>query len=144
MAANNIVNSTLPVAAVKSVANRQVTDAANRASQYSGTTPAGNQPSFQASPSFNEVLNRQISNRQLQFSKHASERLNERQIELSRDQLNRVEDGVSRARGKGINDSLVLVDDVALVVNVRNNIVVTAMGRQVENVFTNIDGAVVV
>jgi len=90
------------------------------------------------------VLNRQINNRQLQFSKHAAERLSERQIELTRDQLNRVEDGLTRARGKGINDSLVLVDDVALVVNVRNNIVITAMSRQIENTFTNIDGAVVV
>ena len=108
-------------------------------------TPASSgAPSAPATPSFNEVLNRQINNRQLQFSKHAAERLSERQIELTRDQLNRVEDGLTRARGKGINDSLVLVDDVALVVNVRNNIVITAMSRQIENTFTNIDGAVVV
>ncbi|MCL2617586.1 MAG: flagellar protein [Defluviitaleaceae bacterium] len=95
-------------------------------------------------PSFNDVLNRQIAGRRLQFSKHAAERLSERHVELTRDQIARVEDGLDRARGKGINDSLVLVDDVALVVNVRNNIVITAMGRQQQHTFSNIDGAVVV
>ncbi|MCL2851776.1 MAG: hypothetical protein FWE20_01895 [Defluviitaleaceae bacterium] len=143
MTHNNIIANASAVAAV----NRQTTDAsqaAGRTALPGVSAPVQAQPSFPASPSFNEVLSRQINNRQLQFSKHAAERLSERQIELTRDQMNRVEDGLTRARGKGINDSLVLVDDVALVVNIRNNIVVTAMSRQVENIFTNIDGAVVV
>jgi len=143
MAANNInIANTASTVAVN--AGRQVTDAANRVHQGAGQAFAGNQQGFQSAPSFNDVLNRQINSRQLQFSKHASARLNERQIELTRDQLTRVEDGVTQARGKGINDSLVLVDDVALVVNTRNNIVITAMSKQAENIFTNIDGAVVV
>ena len=124
------------------IANASAVAAANKTALSAAQGQTLSSPS--ALPSFNDVLSRQINNNRLQFSKHASSRLDERQIELTRDQLNRVEDGLNRARGKGINDSLILVDDVALVVNVRNNVVVTAMSRQVENIFTNIDGAVVV
>jgi flagellar operon protein len=82
----------------------------------------------------------------VQFSKHANMRLNARQIELTADQLSRVEDGVNKADEKGIKDSLVLVDDVALVVNVKSKMVITAIAsaNQQENVFSNIDGAVIV
>ena len=81
----------------------------------------------------------------LQFSKHANMRLNTREISLSEEQIQRVESGVSRAKEKGIRDSLVLVDNVALVVNTKNNIVITAMNQnQTENIYTNIDGAVIV
>lgn len=75
-------------------------------------------------------------------------RLNNRDISLSADQLKRVEEGVETADKKGIKDSLVLVDNVALVVNVKNRVVITAMNQNKnnnnENVFTNIDGAVIV
>ena len=82
---------------------------------------------------------------QLQFSKHANRRLNTREISLSEEQMQRVENGVSRAKEKGIRDSLVLVDNVALVVNTKNNMVITAMDQsQTENIYTNIDGAVIV
>ena len=98
--------------------------------------------------SFQNVLENQISNRQaLQFSKHAFTRLSARDIQLSVNQLERVENGVAEARQKGIRDSLVLVDDVALVVNVKNKVVITAMNgikTGNENIFTNIDGAVIV
>jgi flagellar operon protein len=53
---------------------------------------------------------------------------------------------VDKAEAKGAKESLVLVDDVALVVSVKNRTVITAVDRQhlKENVFTNIDSAVVV
>ena len=88
--------------------------------------------------SFESVLN------SVQFSKHASMRLSARDIILSNDQMKRVEDGVKIATEKGINDSLVLVDNIALLVNVKNKVVVTAVNNDKENVFTNIDGAVIV
>jgi len=98
---------------------------------------AQSQP-VEAERSFQSVLSN------LQFSKHASLRLNDRDISLSTEQMKRVEDGVKTAAEKGIRDSLVLVDNVALLVNVKNNVVVTAVGDCRENVFTNIDGAVIV
>ncbi len=79
----------------------------------------------------------------IQFSKHASGRLSLRDISLSSEQIKRVEGAISKAGEKGIKDSLILVDNVALVVNVRNKIVVTAMNKDSKNIFTNIDGAVI-
>ena len=78
------------------------------------------------------------------FSKHANMRLSDRQITLTGEQLSRVEAGLTKAGAKGIRDSLVLVDDVALVVNVKSKTVITAMGGGTDNVFSNIDGAVIV
>ncbi len=96
-------------------------------------------------PNFKEVLSESISKRQpLQFSKHADLRLNSRNINLTKEQLNRVEDGITAARAKGIRDSLVLVDNIALVVNVKSKTVITAMNNSKEQVYTNIDGAVIV
>jgi flagellar operon protein len=96
---------------------------------------------------FNEILKDTIESRTpLQFSKHANMRLSARDINLSDSQIKRVEDGVLKAKIKGVRDSLVIVDDVALVVNVQNKIVVTALNKEQNdgNVFTNIDGAVIV
>jgi flagellar operon protein len=71
-------------------------------------------------------------------------RLSARQLNLTAAQMSRVEEGVNKANAKGIRDSLVLVDDIALVVNVTSKTVVTALGREQDNVFSNIDGAVIV
>lgn len=82
----------------------------------------------------------------LKFSKHAANRLNTRNIELSDSQVMRLRDGMEKANAKGIKDSLVLMDKLAFIVNVPSNTVVTAMDQSEtnENVFTNIDGAVIV
>lgn len=82
----------------------------------------------------------------LKLSGHARTRLQSREIALEPAQWERVMDGVDRAAGKGAKDSLVLVDDVALVVSVKNRTVITAVeqSRLKENVFTNIDSAVIV
>lgn len=94
--------------------------------------------------SFEEVL-KQKQQTGLKFSKHASARLDQRNINLSKDQSLRLEKGVSAAEDKGVNESLVLVDDLAFIVNVPNRTVVTAMDQAEtdSNVFTNIDGAVI-
>lgn len=82
---------------------------------------------------------------ELKFSKHATGRLNDRGIELSDSQMERLNDGVRKAQQKGIRDSLVIVDQLAFIVNVPNNTVVTAMDSTEtnDNVFTNINGAVI-
>ena len=98
---------------------------------------------------FNEVLDELKSSREnttLKFSKHADARLNERNISLSGEQLKRLEDGTLQAYRKGIKESLVLMDELAFIINTGNNTVVTAMqkGNEGENIYTNIDGAVLV
>jgi flagellar operon protein len=97
----------------------------------------------QPTTSFRDILGTQMET-PVHFSKHASLRLNDRNINLSGEQINRVADGIGKADKKGIRDSLVLVDDVALVVNVKSRTVITAVAHSQENIFSNIDGAVVV
>ena len=93
---------------------------------------------------FENAVEKAANQTTLQFSKHAHMRLSARNIRLNESQLARIEDGVAAAKGKGIRDSLVLVDDVALVVSIKNNLVVTALNQGNDHVFTNIDGAVIV
>jgi flagellar operon protein len=94
---------------------------------------------------FSDVLTNKVSEaKTLQFSKHANMRLSTRNISLSDEQLARVNEGIKNANVKGINDSLVIVDNIALVVNVKSKIVITAMNDEKNNIFTNIDGAVIV
>ena len=94
----------------------------------------------------NYNVGKEDTTQELKFSKHASERLAERDISLTREQLQRLEDGAQKASDKGIKESLVLLDDFAFIVNTRNNTVVTAMNKSSEeqNVYTNIDGAVII
>lgn len=86
-----------------------------------------------------------LENSSLKFSKHASLRLLDRNIDLTESQNARLENGVKMAQEKGIQESLVLVDSLAFIVNVPNQTVVTAMDQTQTNgnVFTNIDGAVI-
>lgn len=82
----------------------------------------------------------------LKFSRHAANRLTDRQIELSGSQMDRLNEGAQKAGAKGIQESLVLVDQLAFIVNIPNNTVITAMDSTESdgNIFTNIDGAVIV
>ncbi len=86
------------------------------------------------------------NNERVKFSKHASIRLSERNIDLTNEQIDRLQEGTKLAQEKGINESLMLLDDLAFIVNVKNNTVITAMDSKNtdERVFTNIDGAVIV
>ncbi len=80
----------------------------------------------------------------LKFSKHATNRLSDRNITLTNGQRERLESGAVKAGEKGIQESLVVVDELAFIVNIPNKTVITAMDRSdtADNVFTNIDGAV--
>ncbi|MCW5937959.1 MAG: hypothetical protein KIT11_11710 [Fimbriimonadaceae bacterium] len=81
----------------------------------------------------------------LKLSGHARTRLQSRDIQLDERAWERVLNGVDKAAEKGARDALVMVDDVALVVSVKNRTVITAVDRErlKENVFTNIDSAVI-
>ena len=82
---------------------------------------------------------------QLSFSKHALRRIEQRGLQLDGERLRRLEQAVDRAQQKGSRDSLILLDELALVVSVRNQTVVTAMDNasSKEHVFTNIDSVVI-
>lgn len=82
----------------------------------------------------------------LKFSAHATQRLAERKIKLDPATLTKVNDALDKAAAKGVEDTLVLTDQAALIVSVKNRTVITAMdkGSMSGNIFTNIDGAVIV
>lgn len=98
---------------------------------------------------FREVLQQSSAQNaetgELKFSKHALSRLSDRNITLDTEQLERLQAGAEKAGEKGIRDSLVMVDRLAFIVNIPNRTVVTAMDSTAteENIFTNINGAVI-
>ena len=94
------------------------------------------------------AVNPQSLNKALEgvkFSNHAVERMRTRGISYSPTDLNRIQDAIGKAAAKGSKDSLILMDDSALIVSVKNKTVVTVMDKNAlkENVFTNIDSTVV-
>lgn len=97
--------------------------------------------------SFEAILQKKFQKQQdvseLKFSKHANERLASRKIDLTGEQLMRLKGGTSKAREKGIKESLVMVDNLAFIVNISSNTVVTAVNDARDAVFTNIDGAII-
>jgi flagellar operon protein len=109
-----------------------------------GATRPG-QPAAPAGPSFAEVLKETGGAGELQFSRHALTRVERRGIRLDAGTLGWLSEGVGRAASKGSRDSLVLVDGTAFVVSVSNRTVITAVDSEhmKDNVFTNIDSAVI-
>ncbi len=80
---------------------------------------------------------------QIKFSKHAAKRLEMRNISISEEQKARLEDAADQAMEKGMTESLVMVDNLAFILNVRNKTIVTAVNDTANAVFTNIDGAII-
>lgn len=81
----------------------------------------------------------------LKFSNHAIERMQTRGISYTPESLTKLDEAIKKAAAKGSKDTLVLLEDSALIVSVKNNTVVTVMDKNAlkENVFTNIDSTVV-
>jgi len=104
-------------------------------------------PSVQApqGPAFADVLKDTAGTTPVTFSKHAVQRLERRNLVVDATTMQRLQDGVDRAAGKGARDAVVLVDDTAFVVSVNNRTVITAVGKDQmkDHVFTNIDSAVI-
>ena len=114
----------------------QYLDTAGKSKTVTNSQPAG--------VSFRQILEeKQAQTTELRFSKHANERLASRNIRLSTEQRERLEGGVNKASQKGIKDSLVMVDNMAFIVNVTNRTVITAVGEGDDKIFTNIDGAII-
>ena len=97
-------------------------------------------------PSFGEILDQSLQGEGIKFSQHAQQRLAVRSINLEAQQLAKLNQAVEKAAQKGAKESLVLMNDVAFIVSITNRIVVTAVDGQnlKENVFTNIDSAVII
>ena len=97
--------------------------------------------------SFGEML-KQLQSEQagIKISKHAQMRAEERGIDLNQTLLHDIQTAVDKAKGKGVKDLVVIGDQGAFIVNVPNNVMVTSMDKleMKENIFTNINGAVLI
>ena len=93
--------------------------------------------------SFDSIFQSEID--KLKFSNHASKRIESRELHLSNADMDKLKNAVSRAEQKGAKDSLVMMDNKAFIVNIPNKTVITALDIQKseENIFTNIDSAVI-
>jgi len=113
-----------------------------------GLTPAVGAPPVRptASSANADFACELASARQVRFSAHARQRLASRDLRLSENQLAGIARATDQAAAKGARDSLLLMDDVALVVNVPNRTVVTALdpARMQNGIVTNIDATVFV
>lgn len=82
---------------------------------------------------------------QVRFSAHAQQRLAQASVELGPESLAKLAAAVDKAGLKGGKESLILLDDLAFVVSVKNRTVITAVGadRMSDSVFTQIDSVVI-
>lgn len=94
---------------------------------------------------FAALLRQKLDQGGIEFSKHARARVAERGLEVTDTLLTRLADSVARAQAKGAVNILALDQGQAFIINVPNGRVITAMDRSEmkDNVFTNIDGAVI-
>ena len=93
------------------------------------------------------VLDNKISEKSgLRFSAHALKRLENRNIHLGENEMSRLQNGIDKIEKKGGKSSVILLDDMAYIVSVRNKTIVTALGKEATkaNVFTNVDSVAIV
>ena len=95
---------------------------------------------------FRDILDNNMAAGKVKFSQHAIKRMSSRNINITEKQLEDINMAVVKASDKGIKDSLVILEDTALIVSIRNRIIITAMERSKlkDSIVTNIDGAIIV
>ncbi|MHB0885357.1 MAG: TIGR02530 family flagellar biosynthesis protein [Bacillota bacterium] len=109
-------------------------------------TPGGTPATTGPGADFRNILQKQVDREKLKFSLHAQERLAGRSRPLGPEDLAKLNEAVDKASARGAKESLILMRDMAFVVSVKNRTVITAVDgeRMKDNVFTNIDSAVIV
>ena len=108
--------------------------------------PLGPSQSPSKQGDFAATLTRETERQEaLRISQHAQKRLDSSQVRLTDADIQRLDGAVRRATEKGSNQSLVMLDDLALVVSIKNKVVITAVNeaRTKEGIFTNIDSVVI-
>ncbi|MDR7856266.1 TIGR02530 family flagellar biosynthesis protein [Tissierella sp.] len=121
---------------IRQLENRLINSAALKNTQQNSSTK-----------DFNQILERiKSKDEQIKFSKHAVERLNSRNVNLSTEDMNRLETAIHKAKTKGVKEALILLDDKAFIASVNSKTIITTVNREQlkDNVFTNIDGAVII
>lgn len=94
---------------------------------------------------FDKCVNKALDSN-LKISAHASERLQSRNINLSKDDVNSINKAIDKVQNKGAKETLILYNDLALIASVPNRTIITAMDKTSleEKIFTNIDSAIII
>lgn len=113
--------------------------------QQSTQFQTGNTKAAGSAVSFEELLQRRQESQSVAFSKHARERAEQRGIQVDDQLMGQLNDTVERAQAKGATNILAFDTTRAFIINVPNGRVITTMSPEEmkENIFTNIDGAVI-
>ncbi|MFI3173906.1 MAG: TIGR02530 family flagellar biosynthesis protein [Bacillota bacterium] len=102
---------------------------------------------------FESMMNQKLAEQQaktsqgeLSISKHATTRMEQRGMEMSTELMFSLNEAMDKVRMKGARDTVMIAEQGAFIVNVPNNVIVTAITKEElkENVFTNIDSAVLI
>jgi|SRR5690625_3884320 len=91
---------------------------------------------------FQEILTTKQS---VKVSKHAKERMIQRNIHLSDRQWQSLEQKMSEAKQKGVRESVVILNKATLLVNAEKNTIITALNNEESKskIFTNINGTII-
>ncbi|NFA60010.1 flagellar biosynthesis protein [Clostridium sporogenes] len=94
----------------------------------------------------NDKVNKKSKEESFIISKHAFDRMKSRNINLSEEDMNSINKAINIADKKGSRECLILCKDAALITSIKNRTVITAMTKEEskDNVFTNIDSAVII
>lgn len=118
----------------------------NRVTRGTGAIGAQQQaqPAKQQGGSFGALLQGELQKQQVNFSKHAISRAEERGIQLTPALMEKLAGSVEKAQEKGAKNILAFDATQAFIINVPYGRVITTMSQEEmkENIFTNIDGAV--
>lgn len=96
--------------------------------------------------SFKDVLNRTVEDKSIKISNHAQQRLQQRNVVLNAQDMSKLESAIKSAELKGAKESVLFYKDTAFVTSIKNKTIITAVDSNSaeENIFTNIDSAVIV
>lgn len=104
-------------------------------------------PSIKQNIGFENILYEKIQQHEsVKFSKHAQERLMSRNVKLSQNDIDNINKAVEKAAKKGVKDTLIILGSTALIANVKSKTIITAATEESlkDNIFTNIDGAIII
>lgn len=92
---------------------------------------------------FHSIFQEQLSG--ITISKHAKQRIEHREIEIDGTTMNRLNDAMDKLSKKGSKDSLILLNQVAYIVNPQQKVIITCMDKESmqENIFSGIDSAII-
>ncbi|SHJ05715.1 flagellar operon protein [Lutispora thermophila DSM 19022] len=108
---------------------------------------AQDKPLVRQNVNFENILNDKIQQQgSIKFSKHAQERLISRNVKLTQKDIESIDKAVEKAAKKGVKDTLIILGGTALIANVKSKTIITAATEESlkDNIFTNIDGAIII